>query len=87
MPFFNDQPLFFTADEIEKVPFNLGRLRAQIGMLIGLDVASVWREHFERVNELQKEHRYYLKFLSPGSFDLSFKALKEKTYKDFWIGA
>jgi len=41
------------------------------------------REHFARVNELQKEQRYYFKFLSPGSYDLFFKALREKTYKDF----
>jgi type III restriction enzyme len=41
------------------------------------------REHFARVNELQEEQRYYFKFLSPGSYDLFFKALREKTYKDF----
>lgn len=41
------------------------------------------REHFARVNELQKEQRYYFKFLSPGSYALFFKALREKTYKDF----
>jgi len=41
------------------------------------------KEHFERVNDLQKDQRYYFKFLSPGSFDLFFKALREKTYKDF----
>jgi len=41
------------------------------------------KEHFARVNELQKERRYYFKFLSPGSYDLFFKALREKTYKDF----
>jgi len=41
------------------------------------------KEHFARVNELQKEHRYYFKFLSPGSYDLFFKALREKTYKEF----
>jgi type III restriction enzyme len=41
------------------------------------------KEHFERVNGLQKEQRYYFKFLTPGSFDLFFKALSEKTYKDF----
>jgi len=41
------------------------------------------REHFARVNELQKEQRYYFKFLSPGSYDLFFKTLREKTYKDF----
>jgi len=41
------------------------------------------KEHFARVNELQKEQRYCFKFLSPGSYDLFFKALREKTYKDF----
>ena len=41
------------------------------------------REHFTRVNGLQKEQCYHFKFLSPGSYDLFFKALREKTYKDF----
>ena len=41
------------------------------------------REYFTRVNGLQKKQRYYFKFLSPGSYDLFFKALREKTYKDF----
>jgi type III restriction enzyme len=41
------------------------------------------REHFKRVNQLQKEQRYYFKFLSPGSFDLFFKALGNGTFKDF----
>ncbi|MFC1916711.1 DEAD/DEAH box helicase, partial [Chloroflexota bacterium] len=41
------------------------------------------KEHFARVNELQKEQRYYFKFLSPESYDLFFKALREKTYKNF----
>jgi type III restriction enzyme len=41
------------------------------------------KEHFERVNKLQKEQRYCFKFLSPGSYDLFFKALREKAYKDF----
>lgn len=41
------------------------------------------KEHFERVNELQKGQRYYFKFLSPGSFDLFFKALGNGAYKDF----
>lgn len=40
-------------------------------------------EHFARVNELQKEQRYYFKFLSPTSYDLFFKSLREKTYKNF----
>jgi len=41
------------------------------------------REHFTRVNGLQKKQRYYFKFLSPGSYDLFFKTLREKTYKEF----
>jgi len=41
------------------------------------------REHFERINDLQKEQRYCFKFLSPASFDLFFKALSSGTYKDF----
>jgi type III restriction enzyme len=41
------------------------------------------KEHFARVNRLQEEQRYYFKFLSPESYDLFFKALREKTYKDF----
>jgi type III restriction enzyme len=41
------------------------------------------KEHFERVTELQKEQRYYFKFLSPGSYDLFFKSLTKNTYKDF----
>jgi len=39
--------------------------------------------HFVRVNDLQKEQRYYFKFLSPESFDLFFKALRNGAYKDF----
>jgi type III restriction enzyme len=41
------------------------------------------KEHFEKVNDLQKEQKYYFKFLSPGSFDMFFKALSDGTYKDF----
>jgi type III restriction enzyme len=41
------------------------------------------REHFERVNKLQKEQKYYFKFLSPSSYDLFFKAIRDKTYKGF----
>ena len=41
------------------------------------------KEHFGRVNDLQQEQRYYFKFLSPGSFDLFFKALRNGAYKDF----
>ena len=41
------------------------------------------REHFNKLTEIQKEQRYYFKFLSPVSYDLFFKALREKTYRDF----
>lgn len=41
------------------------------------------KEHFERLNELQKEYRYYFKFLSPMSYDSFFKRLREKNYEDF----
>ncbi|GAH65234.1 unnamed protein product, partial [marine sediment metagenome] len=41
------------------------------------------KEHFKRVNELQKEQKYYFKFLSPNSYDLFFQALREKTYREF----
>ena len=41
------------------------------------------REHFRRLNELQSEQKHYFKFLSPTSYDLFFKALRENTYRDF----
>lgn len=41
------------------------------------------REHFARVNDLQKEQRYYFKFLSPASFELFFQMLSNGTYQDF----
>ncbi len=41
------------------------------------------REHFKRVNELQYEHKYYFKFLSPSSYDLFFNELREGKYKRF----
>lgn len=41
------------------------------------------RKHFNRLTKLQGEQRYYFKFLSPMSYDLFFKALREKTYRDF----
>lgn len=41
------------------------------------------RDHFNRLNELEKEQKYYVKFLSPMSYDLFFKALREKHYSDF----
>lgn len=41
------------------------------------------REHFARVNNLQREQRYYFKFLSPSSYELFFRSLSDKTYIDF----
>lgn len=41
------------------------------------------REHFAKVNELQKEQQYYFTLLSPCSYDLFFNSFQEKTYKDF----
>jgi type III restriction enzyme len=41
------------------------------------------KEHFKKVNGLQTEQKYHFKFLSPGSFDLFFKALNNGAYKDF----
>jgi type III restriction enzyme len=41
------------------------------------------REHFNRVNSLQSECRYYFKFLSPQSYDLFFQSLREGQYRDF----
>ena len=32
------------------------------------------RQHFNRLNKLQSEYRYYFKFLSPSSYDLFFKS-------------
>jgi len=41
------------------------------------------REHINRINNLQSEHRYYFKFLSPQSYDLFFQSLREGEYHDF----
>ncbi|MBE0433984.1 hypothetical protein IBX73_11045 [candidate division WOR-3 bacterium] len=41
------------------------------------------RKHFEVLNERQKEHKYYFKFLSPKSYDHFFKALRERNYTYF----
>jgi type III restriction enzyme len=41
------------------------------------------KEHFNRVNTLQSEQRYYFKFLSPESYDLLFQRLREGKYQDF----
>ena len=40
-------------------------------------------KHFKRLNELQKEYKYYFNFLSPMSYDLFFKTLREKNYESF----
>ena len=41
------------------------------------------RQHFNRLNKLQFEYRYYFKFLSPSSYDLFFQELREGKYKAF----
>lgn len=41
------------------------------------------RQHFDRLNELQSQHKYYFKFLSPSSYDLFFQNLREGKYKAF----
>ena len=41
------------------------------------------KEHFNRVNKLQSDFRYYFKFLSPSSYDLFFQVLREGKYKTF----
>jgi len=41
------------------------------------------RDHFGLINKSQKEQQYYFKFLSPESYDLFFKSLREKTYPNF----
>lgn len=41
------------------------------------------KEHFERINDLQNEQKYYFKFLSPGSFDLFFKAVRDGICENF----
>ena len=41
------------------------------------------KEHFKRLNELQSEQGYYFKFLSPESYDMFFKVLRDKKYRDF----
>ncbi len=41
------------------------------------------KEHFNRLNTLQSEQRYYFKFLSPESYDLLFQSLREGKYQDF----
>jgi hypothetical protein len=34
------------------------------------------REHFERVNSMQKKATYHMKFVSPQSYDAFFQALR-----------
>jgi len=41
------------------------------------------RQHFNRLNKLQSEYRYYFKFLSPSSYDIFFQELREGKYKTF----
>ena len=41
------------------------------------------KEHFERVNRLQKEQKYFFKFISPRSYDLFFNSVSDGTYKGF----
>jgi len=41
------------------------------------------KQHFNRVNKLQKEQRYYFKFLSPESYDQFFNSLRKRKYKEF----
>ena len=41
------------------------------------------KEHFNRLNEFQNEQKYYFKFLSPMSYDLFFKSLREKKHREF----
>jgi len=41
------------------------------------------RDHFERINEVQSEARYHMKFLSPASYDAFFQALRDGTAVTF----
>jgi len=41
------------------------------------------KDHFDLINKSQKDQRYYFKFLSPESYDLFFKSLREKTHQSF----
>lgn len=41
------------------------------------------KDHFERLNKLQNLARYYLKFLSPSSYDMFAKSIREKKFEDF----
>jgi type III restriction enzyme len=41
------------------------------------------RDHFAHVNKMQKDRIFFFKFLSPKSYDLFFKAIRDKNYKIF----
>lgn len=41
------------------------------------------REHFDRINTRQPDVRYHMKFMSPGSYDLFFNAVKNVTATKF----
>ena len=41
------------------------------------------KEHFDKVNELQKKQNYCFKFLSPQDYDAFFDSLRNKTYQKF----
>jgi len=41
------------------------------------------RDHFDRANHLQSDHRYYFNFLSPQSYDIFFQKLREGEYQEF----
>ena len=41
------------------------------------------KEHFKKVNNLQKKKNYYFKFLSPNSYEMFFQSIREKTYSNF----
>jgi len=40
-------------------------------------------EHFSRLNQLQNDSHYHLKFISPKSYDLFFKTLRDGTHTGF----
>ncbi len=40
-------------------------------------------DHFARVNKMQKDRLFFFKFLSPKSYDLFFKSIRDKKYRIF----
>lgn len=40
-------------------------------------------EHFDRINALQRTSKYYMKFLSPESYDAFFRALQKDESRNF----